>query len=124
MATNFENKATLQATIGGQPFTFTSNTVTNTKAGLTIVKTSSVTGDVITGQQFVYSFVCANTGSTPVTSITFSDTYPVGLSFVTSSFKYNGTSVTPVQNVNTLSYVIPTIAGSGSATIEFAVVVL
>lgn len=115
------NSATV--TYDGSPIV--SNTV-ETLLGLppTILKAVDLLVASI-GDTLTYTVTVTNVGATAITNLPFSDTLPAGTTYVTDSFKVNGTAATPTQTGNTLSYTIPNInALLGTAIITFQVTVV
>ena len=114
----YDNKATLTTSVLGVDTTFTSNTVTANLINLTILKTQSKT-QVVSGDTIKYSFVCTNLAGLLLSSVTFSDNVPVGLTILPATFKVNGTTATPVIVGNLLTYVLPSLIAGAIANIEF-----
>lgn len=73
------------------------------------------------GDTLTYTIVITNVALSAITDLPFSDTIPAGAEYTESSFKLNGTTVTPTIADDTLNYTIPSIGILGVATITFQV---
>lgn len=73
------------------------------------------------GETLTYTITVTNIALGAINDIPFSDVIPTGSSYVADSFKVNGSSVTPTITDDTLEYTIPSIAGLGTAIIQFQV---
>ncbi len=120
---NFSNTAKAMYSGGS----FSSNTVlANLLDNITLSKTQngvSTPIDVVSGQQVDYQIVIKNPNSTSFSNVKFMDNIPSGMNYITGTFKVNGSTQTPTISGNVLSYIISTLPGSGSVTIDFSVTV-
>lgn len=104
--------------------TINSNTVstllllapTITKA---VDKLTANVGDVLN-----YTVTVSNISLSAYTNIPFTDIVADGATYVTDSFKVNGSAATPTINGKTLSYTIANIAALEAVTIQFQVTVV
>lgn len=85
----------------------------------TVDKATASIGEILT-----YTVTIGNPGEVPLTDVLFSDTIPVGSSYVTGSFTANGATVTPTVTGTTISYSIPSIDANGNYVITFQVMVI
>lgn len=85
----------------------------------TVDKSTASIGEILT-----YTVTIGNPGEVPLTDVLFSDTIPVGSSYVTGSFTANGAPVTPTVTGTTISYSVPTIDANGNYVITFQVMVV
>lgn len=91
---------------------------------VTLAKSTTFTGNAMPGDTISWKIVITNPNSNIAkTNILFSDTLDSNTSYVTGTFKVNGTMQTPSATSSAVTYTIPSIASSGSATIEFDVLV-
>lgn len=119
MAT-FSNSATCTFTLGLLPITKITDAVVSVSAAddFTITKTQSQTvllPDTI--QQYTISGT-NNTG-VGVTLFTLTDVIPVGLAYVSGSFKVDGVTATPTVVANTLTYIFGAWANGTTHTFTF-----
>lgn len=71
------------------------------------------------GETITYTVTITNVAINALTNLPFTDVVPAGATYVTDSFKVNGSAVTPTLANNTLTYTIPSIPSLGIATIVF-----
>lgn len=81
-------------------------------------KASAKVGDTLT-----YTVTVANVSLSALTDLPFTDTLPAGSAYVADSFTVDSTAATPTVTGNTLTYTIPNIDASATATIQFRVTV-
>ncbi|MEG0109520.1 MAG: hypothetical protein RR675_00250 [Oscillospiraceae bacterium] len=123
MPTTFTNKAVASGMVGSASVTGTSNEVISTMVtNLELCKTQSLTV-VKSGGTQAYTVTIKNANSIAATNVEFMDNIPVGMSYVTGTFKVNGAVTTPVLTGNILKYVIPSIGANITTTVEFTVMV-
>lgn len=118
------NKIDNAASIVYDGATITSNTVeTLLSLPPTIVKVvDKLTAKV--GDTLVYTITVTNVALSAITNVPFTDSIADGATYVTDSFKVNGTAATPTVTNKTLTYTIPSITALGIATIQFQVTVV
>lgn len=75
------------------------------------------------GDTLTYTVTVANVSLIALTDLPFTDTLPAGSAYVADSFTVDGTAATPAVTGNTLTYTIPNIDASATATIQFRVTV-
>ena len=75
-------------------------------------------------ENITYTVTISNISEVEISSVTFSDTIPVGATYVSGSFQVNGTTATPTITDSTLTYDITSIAASDSVTISFQATVV
>lgn len=118
MATEFVNKATGSFSISGTNYNVESNIVTaELLLSITMVKSQSLL-IVNSGDTQTYTIVITNPNIFTVDNFAFSDIIPAGMSYVTGTFKINGTVVTPTISGNTISRTINPLA-IGVTTVTF-----
>ncbi|MEG0277255.1 MAG: isopeptide-forming domain-containing fimbrial protein [Coprobacillus sp.] len=81
-------------------------------------KLTAKIGDVLT-----YTITVTNVSLSAYANIPFSDSVVDGATYVTDSFKVNGTAATPTIVGRTLSYTIANIEALGVVTIQFQVTI-
>lgn len=117
---SYKNKAEVKITLAGNTKTIVSNEV---EALLlidpTVVK-SQLLSIVALGSEQEYTIVITNTNLSILSNIVFKDAIPSGMSYVSGSFKVNGSSVTPTVSSNEITYNLPSLA-IGATTITFKV---
>ncbi len=115
-----------------------SNTASITYGGNTITSTPAVTALLLAptivklvdkatasiGDTLTYTVTVTNLATTAITSLPFSDTVPAGATYVSGSFKVNGTAATPTVTGSTLTYTIPTVPALGTAIVVFQATVV
>lgn len=75
------------------------------------------------GDTLTYTVTITNLALSPITNLPLTDALPAGSTYVTDSFKVNGTAATPTLNGNTLTYTIPSVA-TGATTVTYSVTVV
>lgn len=113
---------TSSLTYGGS--TITSNTVSTL---LLLPPTLLKTVDKLTANindTLTYTITITNPTLSDMTNLPFTDTIANGASYVTGSFKVNGTAATPTITGSKLTYTVPTVSALGSTTIIFQVTVV
>lgn len=113
-----------KATIKDGTVTVTSNEINIDEKilNVTIVKSTTFTGEWKSGDTIKWKFTIMNPNKTfTKTNLLFSDVLDTQTNYVSSTFKVNLVLATPVLSPPTISYTIPSIAPLGSATIEFDV---
>jgi uncharacterized repeat protein (TIGR01451 family) len=103
-----------------------SNTVTlNIKdVPPTLVKSTTFATEPTTGDVIPWKIVIKNNNPFAITMIAFSDVLDLNTVYLAGSFKVNGTTQTPTATSPAVTYTIPAIVPSGTATVEFSVTVL
>ena len=76
------------------------------------------------GDTLNYTITVTNLGTAAITNLPLSDKVPAGASYVSGSFKVNGTAATPTVTDSTLTYTIPSIPALGTATVVFQATVV
>ena len=79
-------------------------------------KLSAKIGDTLT-----YTVTVSNISLSALNNLPFTDTLPVGCSYVVDSFTVNGSKVSPTVSGNSIKYTIPSVPVAGSAVIIFQV---
>ena len=85
----------------------------------TVDKPTASIGEVVT-----YTVTISNPSEVSMTSLTFTDNLPAGLTYLTGSFEVNGIPATPTISGNTLAYNISAIGAEQSAVLTFQAVVV
>lgn len=122
MATITSVSNTASATFNGN-VTQSAPAVTQLTLDPTITKTVDKSTASI-GEILTYTVTIGNESEVPITSVTFSDTLPVGTNYVTGSFTVDGVSVTPSISGSTISYQIPSIEAAGNTVITLQAMVV
>ena len=122
MATITSVSNTASATFNGN-VTQSAPAVTQLTLDPTITKTVDKPTASI-GEILTYTVTIGNESEVPITNVTFSDTLPVGTSYVTGSFTVNGVSVTPSISGSTISYQIPSIDAAANSVITLQAMVV
>lgn len=122
MATITSVSNTASATFNGN-VTQSAPAVTQLTLDPTITKTVDKPTASI-GEILTYTITIGNESEVPITNITFSDTLPVGTSYVTGSFTVNGVSVTPSVSGSTISYQIPSIEAAANSVITLQAMIV
>lgn len=118
------NKLDNTASITYNGSTINSNTVSTL---LLVAPTLLKAVDKLTasiGETLTYTVTITNVGLSALTNLPFTDIIPAGSTYVTDSFKLNGSTASPVVTGGTLTYTIPTIAALGTAALQFQVTVV
>jgi len=122
MATITSVSNTASATFNGN-VTQSAPAVTQLTLDPTIAKTVDKSTASI-GEILTYTITIGNESEVPINEVTFSDTLPVGTSYVTGSFTVNGISATPSISGSTISYQIPSIDAAGNSIITLQAMVV
>lgn len=79
---------------------------------------------VQSGDTITYTVNITNNTGLPILASIFTDTLPVGTTYVVGSFKVNGSITAPIVVGNLLTYTIVSIAASATVALEFKALVL
>ena len=121
--TTLKNKASFVIPSVG---TTNSNEVIATVLQFNVIKKqNSVTTpiNVQTGDTVTYTVEITNPTTSAISNISFSDTIPTGMTYITGSFKVNSSVVSPTITGQVLSYNLTSLNASATTTIEFKVTV-
>ncbi len=118
------NRVDNTASITFNGTTINSNTVSTTLMSMPTISKAVDKAVASVGSTLTYTITIRNPGYTVITNLPFRDVIPTGADYVISSFKVNGTAVTPTITGGTLYYTIPSVPAQGSVILQFQVQII
>lgn len=108
---------------------YNGNTITSQPANTILLLDPTITKSVdkstaSLNENITYTVTISNISEVEISNITFSDTIPVGATYVSDSFQVNGAAATPTITDSTLTYDIASIAASSNTIISFQATVV